>query len=372
MTLSQTAEILKKTPLYDRHVALNGKIVNFAGWLMPIYYSGIIAEHRWTRSACTVFDVSHLGEFHIKGSGAFKFLQHRLTNDLNKLKNHGIQYHLLCDEKGFTIDDLLVYQNALDDYTIIVNAANIERDWASMTQYAPNTVTLKDQSDEVACVAVQGPKSETVIQNLFHLNLKDLGYYQFKEETVNGCPIWISRSGYTGEDGFEMFTDNSLILEIWDKLVNEGTKEGVLPAGLGARNTLRLEAGNALYGNDIDATTTPLEAGLRWAVSFDKGDFVGRSYLIKQKENGIQKCLIGFKMLEKPIAREHYSIMKSGKKIGIVTSGSYGPSAGYNIGLGFVQNGNEKSGTRIEIEIHGKLVPAEVVKRPFVELKHKK
>ena len=372
MTLLQETDSLKKTPLYGRHVALNAKMVNFAGWLMPVYYTGIIAEHHWTRGSCSVFDVSHLGEIRVKGPGAFQFLQHRLTNDLNKLKNGKILYNLLCDEKGFVLDDLLVYQHGTDDYYIIVNAANIERDTQAFAKYAPSLVTLKDQSDETACVAIQGPKSEAILEKLFAFKLKDLGYYSFREESFEGQPVWISRSGYTGEDGFEIFSNNTLILPIWDKLAQEGKKEGVLPAGLGARNTLRLEAGNALYGNDVDATTTPLEAGLAWAVSFTKGDFVGRESLLKHKENGIQKRLVGFRMLDKPIAREHYPVMKLGKKIGVVTSGSFGPSVGCNIGLGYVEKSAAAPGTSIEIEIHGKSVKAEVVKLPFVTSKHRK
>ena len=372
MVTPQATDSLKKTPLYDRHVVLNAKMVDFAGWLMPIYYTGIIAEHLWTRKSCCVFDVSHLGEIHVKGAGALKFLQQRLTNDLSKLKNGQILYNLLCNEKGFVLDDLLVYQNAPDDYYVIVNAANIESDWKALAHYAPGTVSLRNQSDQMACVAVQGVRSEAVIRSLFGFELRDLEYYHFKEEVVNGFPVWISRSGYTGEDGFEIFANNSLILQIWDKLMADGKREGVLPAGLGARNTLRLEAGNALYGNDVDGATTPLEAGLGWAVSFTKGDFIGRAQLLKQKENGIQKRLVGFRMLDKPIAREHYPIFNSGKKVGHVTSGSFGPTAGYGIGLGYVEVGFEKVGAPIEVEIHGKLVKAEIVKRPFVALKHKK
>ena len=371
MTPLQSTAALKKTPLYDRHVALNAKMVDFAGWLMPIYYTGIIGEHQWTRQSCSVFDVSHLGELHVKGPGAFEFLQRRLTNDLNKLRDGKILYNLLCDEKGFVLDDLLVYQNEKDDYYIIVNAANIEPDFEAFKKYQPASVKLENNSDQTACVAIQGPRSEVILEKLFNFRLKELGYYSFKEGKVNGQPVWISRSGYTGEDGFEIFSNSALVLPIWDRLIQEGKKEGILPAGLGARNTLRLEAGNALYGNDVDTATTPLEAGLVWAVSFSKGDFVGRESLLKQKENGIQRRLVGFKMLDKPIAREHYLIFKSGKKIGVVTSGSFGPSAGCNIGLGYVEVGFEKPGTPIEIEIHGKLVKAEIVKLPFVASKHK-
>ncbi len=371
-TLLQETDSLKKTPLYDRHVALNGKMVNFAGWLMPVYYSGIIAEHQWTRKSCSIFDVSHLGEIHVKGPGAFQFLQHRLTNDLNKLKNGKILYNLLLNEKGFVLDDLLVYQNDAEDFYIIVNAANIEQDYEALAKYAPFSVILKNQSYEMACVAIQGPASEAVLEKLFGFHLKELGYYSFIEDKWEGSPVWISRSGYTGEDGFEIFSNNALILPIWDRLIQNGKQEGILPAGLGARNTLRLEAGNALYGNDMDAGTTPLEAGLGWAVSFNKGDFVGRESLLKQKENGIQKRLVGFKMLDKPIAREHYPIMQSGKKIGMVTSGSFGPSVGCNIGLGYVEKSAAAPDTVIEIEIHGKLIKAEVVKLPFIASKHKK
>ena len=372
MTLLQEVDSLKKTPLYDRHVALQGKIVNFGGWALPVYYTSIISEHQWVRSSCGIFDVSHLGEIHVSGPGAFQFLQYRLTNDMNKLKDGKIIYSLLCDERGFTLDDILIYQFKYDDYMLIVNASNIERDHEALKKYIPDSVVMKNLSDEIACVAIQGPKSEGIVEKLFGFNIKDLGYYFFKEEKFNNEAVWVSRSGYAGEDGFEIFCKNALAAPIWDKLINAGKKEGTLPAGLGARNTLRLEAGNVLYGNELDATTTPLEAGLNWVVSFNKGGFVGRDMLVRQKENGLTRKLVGFKMLDKPIAREHYPILKDGKKIGMVTSGSFGPSVGCNIGLGYVQIGFAVPGTPIDIEIHGKPVKAEVVKPPFLTLKHRK
>ncbi len=369
----ETVDSLKKTPLYDRHIALGAKMVNFGGWAMPVYYTSIIAEHNQTRQSCSFFDVSHLGEFHVKGPGAFRFLQYRITNDMNKLKDGKIIYSLLCDEKGLTLDDILVYQNKPDDYYLIVNAGGIDRDFEAFHKYAPETVSLENQSGQMACVAIQGPKSEEILEKLFGFRLKELGYYRFKEERLKGEPVWVSRSGYTGEDGFEIFSSNALAGLVWDQLVSEGKKEGALPAGLGARNTLRLEAGNVLYGNDLDTTTTPLEAGLGWAVALDKeGGFVGRDMLLVQKEKGLKRRLVGFKMLDKPIAREHYPIYKEGKKAGVVTSGSYGPTAGCNIGMGYVAKGAETPGTSIEIEIHGKLVKAEVVALPFVAKKHKK
>ncbi len=348
-------------------------MVDFAGWLMPIYYTGIIAEHQWTRQSAGAFDVSHLGEFHVSGPGAFAFLQRCVTNDLNKLKDGRILYSLLCDEEGRALDDLLIYQAAKDDYYVIVNAANSERDFEAMARYAPAGVSLKNHSDETACIAVQGPKSEAALEKLFGFELHTLGYYHFKEERFAGQPVWVSRSGYTGEDGFEIFSSYAQAPALWDKLIQEGKAEGVLPAGLGARNTLRLEAGNALYGNDVDITTTPLEAGLGWAIAFDKqGGFVGRESLLKQKTCGISRRLVGFKVLDKPVAREHYLLFKDEKNIGTVTSGSFSPSLGYNIGLGYVEKGHELPGTRIEIEVHGRRVPAEIVKLPFVNLKHKK
>ena len=365
-------ESLKKTPLYDRHAALGGKIVNFGGFALPVYYSGILAEHEWTRKSCSVFDVSHLGEVRVQGDRSFEFLQKRLTGDLQKLEDNKILYNVLCSEEGKALDDVLVCQATHTDFYVIVNASNIEKDFEEFRRYVPEGVKLTNPSAEIACLAVQGPKSEEILEKLFGFKLKDLRYYYFKEEKFKNEFVWVSRSGYTGEDGFEIFSSNVFSTALWDRLVNDGKAQGVLPAGLGARNTLRLEAGNVLYGNDMDETTTPLEAGLGWAVSFTKGDFLGRSALLKQKEEGLKRKLVGFKVLEKPIAREHYPIYSQGKKIGRVTSGSFGPTVGYNIGLGYVEKGFEVPGTPIEIEIHGRAVPAEIVRRPFITLKHKR
>lgn len=363
---------MNRTPLYSRHVAQNGKIVDFSGWALPVYYSSIIAEHLWTRRSCGLFDVSHLGEFRVQGKGSFDFLQMRLTNDLGKMTDGGMLYSLMCDEKGFTIDDILIYRENAEDYFLIVNASNITRDFEALSQYVPDSVTLTNHSDSTACLAVQGPLSEGILEKLFGFHLKDLGYYRFKEEKFSGAPVWVSRSGYTGEDGFEIFCPNEQAAALWDRLVGDGKALGVLPAGLGARNTLRLEAGNALYGHEIDATTTPIEAGLGWAVAFGKGRFVGRDALLKQKEKGPQRKLAGFKMLDKSIAREHYPIFKDGRRIGEVTSGSFGPSVGTGIGLGFLQKDAALPGTIIEIQVHDRHAAAEVVKTPFVELQHKK
>ena len=368
----QATEPLKKTPLYSRHTALNGKMVDFGGWLLPIQYTGILAEHLWTRKSCSFFDVSHLGEFRVVGAGSFDFLQARLTNDLGKMSDGSMLYSLLCDEKGLTIDDILIYRQTAEDYYLIVNAANISRDFEALSQYAPAGVSLKDQSDETACIAVQGPRAEAVLEKLFKFSLQNLAYYRFKEERFMNEPVWVSRSGYTGEDGFEIFSSNKLAPFLWDALAGGGKDEGALPAGLGARNTLRLEAGNALYGHEIDPTTTPLEAGLGWAVSFDKGRFVGRDSLMKLKEKGPSRKLVGFKMLDKSIARDHYPIFKDGQKTGEVTSGSFGPSVGSGIGLGYVRKEHATTGAKIEVHVHERRAPAEIVQRPFVPLNHKK
>lgn len=368
----QDTETLKKTPLYSRHVALNGKMVDFSGWSLPIYYTGIISEHLWTRRSCGLFDVSHLGEIRVQGKAGFEFLQAILTNDLNKMQDGSMLYSLLCDEKGLTIDDILIYRESSEDYYLIVNASNIARDFEALSKYAPAEVHLTNRSDDTACLAVQGPRSEEVLEKLFDFELKTLKYYRFKDEKFSGRPVWVSRSGYSGEDGFEIFCANDSAGELWDRLVGDGKDLGVQPAGLGARNTLRLEAGNALYGHEIDPTITPLEAGLGWAVSFDKGRFVGRDVLMKQKEKGVSRKLVGFKMLDKSIARDQYPIFKEGRRVGSVTSGSFGPSAQMGIGLGYVQKDAAVTGNRIEIQVHDRRAPAEIVKTPFIEIKHKK
>ncbi len=373
MTTLDLAEKLKKTPLYDEHVRLGGKMVGFGGWSLPVYYTSILSEHQWTRQSCAIFDVSHLGEIRVQGKGAFEFLQHRLTNDLGKVKPGRILYNLLCNKDGGILDDILVYCESAEDFYLIVNAANIEGDFEALSAAAMPGITLTDQSSRTACIAAQGPKAEAILEALFSFAVKNMPYYSFRQENFLGEPVWISRSGYTGEDGFEIFSSNDLSLKIWHKLLSDGLSLGVLPAGLGARNTLRLEAGNLLCGSDMDSTTTPLEAGLGFAVSFEKaGGFFGSEPLLEQKKNGVTRKIAAFKMLDKRIARDHYKIFGAGQEIGAVTSGSYAPTVAGNIGLGYVAKGFELPGTLIEIEIHGQRVGAQVVKRPFVPSKHKK
>ncbi len=370
MTILQEPEKLKRTPLYDRHLALHGKMVDFGGWNLPVYYTSILQEHNWTRTHASFFDVSHLGEIRVHGPGALEFLQHRLTNDLLKLREGFSQYHLICNEKGGTLDDILVYRGAHGFY-LVVNASNIDKDEAALRRSAPPTVQIDNVSDRQSCIAIQGPQAEEALEKLFGFNFKDMAVFSFKENTFEGAPVWVSRTGYTGEDGFEIFSFPEQAPAIWHKL-ESAEALGLKPAGLGARNTLRLEAGNPLYGHELDEQTTPLEAKLGFAVSFDKGDFVGREALLKQKEKGLSRQLVGFKMLDRAVARDGYKVYSGARLIGHVTSGSFAPTVGGNIGMAFVETGFEKAGSRIEIEIHGNKVVAEVVKRPFVPIKHKK
>lgn len=368
----QETAILKKTPLYDRHVALGGKVVDFAGWALPVYYTSIIAEHQWVRESCGIFDVSHLGEIRVQGPGAERFLQLRLTQDMRKVSDGRMIYSLLCDEKGRTIDDILIYRESAEDYYLVVNASNISRDYEALRRYCPDELSLTDQSDTTACVALQGPRSEEVARRVFGIELKDLQYYAFTSAKIGADSVWISRSGYTGEDGFEFFSQAATALVVWDKLIAAGEKEGVKPCGLGARNTLRLEAGNPLYGHELDDTTTPLEAGLGFAVSFDKGAFVGRDILLLQQEEGPRRKIVGFRMSDRSVARDGYPVYAGERRVGKVTSGSYAPTAGASIGLASIESSLAVVGKRLEIEIHGRRVAAEIVKRPFVPLRHKR
>lgn len=372
MTILEENRTLKKTPLHDRHLALHGKMVDFGGWSLPIQYTSIIEEHLAVRNSCGFFDVSHLGELHLQGKEAFAFLQKRLTCDIAKCKPYRIIYGILCDDRGFALDDVLVYRGEAEDYYVIVNAANIQKDLDAFRAYAPPSLEIQNQSDEMACVAVQGPKSESILEKLFGFQLKDLVAYSFKSQEFAGERVWVSRSGYTGEDGFEIFSRNALAPKVWDKLINEGKALGAQPCGLGARNTLRLEVGNVLYGHELDEQSTPIEARVNFAVSFEKGDFVGRPALWEQKQNGTKKTLVGFKMLDRSIARDGYAVSKDGRKIGVVTSGSYAPSVGCGIGMAFIEPSFKEIGTKIQIELHGRMADAEIVRKPFVELKHRR
>ena len=364
---------LKRTPLYNTHLALGGRMVEFGGWDMPVLYTSIVKEHHSVRNAAGLFDISHMGEFLFEGQEAKKFLNIILTNDLSKLDPGQGHYSLLCQDNGGVIDDLYAYRLSEDRYLLIVNASRIEVDWMWIrsqrnSKYKSLQLKMTDISKNYAAMALQGPNSVEIISKLFPqsatIQKNDISETNFENES-----IWISRTGYTGEDGFELITPNIQAVGLWKEVFKAGESLGLAPAGLGARDTLRTEAGYSLYGHELNSETTPIEAGLGWAVADHKINFIGRDTCIAQKQDGTSRRCIGFKMTGKSAPpRENYTIFGScedKREIGQVTSGTQSPSFGFGIGLGYVESQYAKSGTPIEIEIRNNRFPAEVVKRPI-------
>jgi aminomethyltransferase len=357
------AATLKRTPLHEIHVALGGKIVPFAGYEMPVQYAGgITAEHRAVREGCGIFDVSHMGEFWVTGHRAVDFVNHVTTNDVAALAVGQVHYSTIVNDRGTIEDDCLIYRFA-DRIMMVVNASNAAKDFAHINQHAARFgVHLTDASDEMSLLAVQGPKAAEILQTLTTVELSAIRYYHFAEGAVAGHDAIVSRTGYTGEDGFELYIPNESAVALWNAIVNTGR---VVPCGLGARDTLRLEMGMALYGNDIDDTTTPLEAGLAWLVKLGKSDFVGRDALVAQKERGLARRLVGFTMAERSFPRHGYPVFAEGQPSGVVCSGTMSPTLGIPIGTCYLPVAAAKEGTSFEIEIRGKRLPATVVKPPF-------
>ncbi|HEY0155119.1 MAG TPA: glycine cleavage system aminomethyltransferase GcvT [Longimicrobium sp.] len=357
---------LHRTPLYAEHVALNAKIVPFAGYEMPVQYpAGITAEHQAVRNAAGLFDVSHMGEFIVRGERALEFVQHVTTNDASKIEVGQAQYSTLCNENGFLLDDLLVYRFP-DHYMLVVNGSNREKDWAWVSRFAGDFgVELEDRTDDIALLALQGPRAQAILARLTDHDLDAIRYYRFAEGTVDGIPMIISRTGYTGEDGFELYVGADDAAALWRRLLEVGKEDGLLPTGLGCRDSLRLEMGYALYGNDLDEARTPLEAGLAWVTKLDKGEFVGREALRRQKEEGVKVRLAGFKLRERGFPRHGYPVEFNGERTGEVTSGTMSPTLGYGVGLAYVPVAAAKPGTEIGIVIRDRAVPAEVVRPPF-------
>lgn len=359
---------LRKTPLYEVHRRLNAKLIEFGGWLMPVQYSGIIEEHRAVRTAAGLFDLSHMGEFEVRGLKALDFLQYVTTNDVSKLAIGQAHYTFMLYPDGGIVDDLIVYRQADDRYLLVVNASNIEKDlrWLQETQLLKGfDAVIRDQSFSTALISIQGPRSAEILQPQLDIKLDEIAYYHCAQGKVGEAPVTIARTGYTGEDGFELFFNRVYAEKIWDLLLNAGKDQGLLPVGLGARDTLRLEAKMALYGNDIDATTNPLEAGLGWAVKMDKGNFCGKANLLKVKERGPKRKLVGFEMQDKAIARHGYAVVKDGKTVGQVTSGAPSPTLGKNIGLAYVPVESSTVGSPLQIMIREKAADAKIVKTPF-------
>ncbi len=357
---------LHRTPLYAEHVALNAKIVPFAGYEMPVQYpAGITAEHQAVRNAAGLFDVSHMGEFEVRGERALEFVQYVTTNDATKIEVGQAQYSTLCNDEGKLLDDLLVYRFP-EHYMLVVNGSNREKDWAWVSRFADQFgVELRDRTDDIALLALQGPRAQSILARLTSDDLDAIRYYRFAEGTVDGIPAIISRTGYTGEDGFELYVEAGHAARLWRRLLETGAEDGLLPTGLGCRDSLRLEMGYALYGNDLDEGRTPLEAGLAWVTKLDKGDFVGRDALRRQKEEGVKVRLAGFKLRERGFPRHGYPVEFSGERTGEVTSGTMSPTLGYGVGLAYVPVEAAKPGTEIGIVIRDKAVPAEVVRPPF-------
>ena len=358
------AKPLKRTPLYDVHVALGAKIVPFAGFEMPVQYpTGITAEHKAVREKAGLFDVSHMGEFIVRGPQAVEFVNHVTTNDVASLKPGQAQYSTILREDGTIVDDCLVYR-ADDRVLMVVNGSNIDKDFAHISRYVGDfDATLDDISDHVALLALQGPQAAKILQQHTDTDLSQIKYYEFTSGTVAGVEkVYISRTGYTGEDGFELYFPSEHAPKLWNALTASGE---VTPAGLGARDSLRLEMGMALYGNDLDDTTTPLEASLGWLVKMKKGNFVGRDALAKQKEQGLTRKLVGFTTAERAFPRHGYPVFVNGAPSGEVRSGTMSPTLGIPIGTAYVPPGSAAEGSGLEIEIRGKRIPATVVKMPF-------
>ncbi len=361
---------MKTTPLNKIHKALGAKMLPFAGFEMPIQYEGVNAEHEVVRTKVGVFDVSHMGNFFVKGKDALNFLQYITSNDISKLLPGKIQYSCFPNEQNGIVDDLLVYQIDHDSYMLVVNGANIDKDWDWINKYAKKfSVELDDLSDQYSILAVQGPNAPAVLQKLAGVrkDLKNLKYYTWTRADIAGHKdVLVSATGYTGEKGYEIYVKNDKVKDIWNALLEQGKEFGIKPVGLGARDTLRLEKGYCLYGNDIDETTSPIEAGLGWITKFTK-KFINSENLKKQKEQGVNRKLVGFKLKGKGIARHGYDIVDvNGNKIGIVTSGTMSPTLKEAIGMGYVPVEKSKPGSEIMIQIRNKEVPAEVIKLPFV------
>lgn len=365
--------MLKRTPFYEVHQHAGAKLIDFGGFEMPVQYAGILKEHQAVRERAGIFDVSHMGEIMVTGPKALNLVQHVTVNDASKLVPGKIQYSAMCYTDGGIVDDLLVYKISDEQYLLVVNASNKDKDltWI-VEQNAKIGAQLEDISDQTCLLAVQGPKSVQILQKLTTVNLSEISYYNFKIGDFAGySDVILSATGYTGEKGFEIYFDGTKAnpADIWNKIMEAGLSEGIEPAGLGARDTLRLEMGFALYGNDISADTTPLEAGLGWITKLEKGDFCGRDVLIQQKTDGVSKRLVGFITDDKrAIPRSHYSLLNaSGEKIGEVTSGGQSPNLGIGIGMAYVEVAYSKPETALFVEIRGKQFPVVVTKPPFIK-----
>ncbi len=360
---------MKPTAFNAIHKALNAKMVPFAGYEMPIQYEGIMAEHERVRNQAGLFDVSHMGEFWVTGSQALDFVEYATMNNVASLETGQIQYSSMCLETGGIVDDLLIYRFA-DRFMLVVNASNLEKDFKHLSGIAKNfDVELQNGSDGMALLALQGPQSKNILQKLTVAKLDNLAFYHFGIGQVDGLEMIISRTGYTGELGYELYHDPAGSEQLWKALMAAGEEYDLGPIGLGARDTLRLEMKYCLYGNDIDETTTPLEARLSWAMDLNHGDFLGRDALLQQKETGVKRFLVAFEMQDRGLPRKGYEIYSDTEKVGVVTSGGQSPTLKKGIGLAYIDKPYQKINTELQIDIRGRRLPVKIVKPPFISKK---
>lgn len=359
----------KKTPLYDEHVKLGGKVVDYAGWYLPVQYEGLVAEHEAVRNAVGLFDVSHMGEITIKGKDALAFVDYLMTNDISKVVDNQIVYTFMCSPDGGVVDDLLVYKMADDDYYLVVNASNTDKDYKWILEQKGNfDVEITNISDTVGEVAIQGPLAQKVLQKLTETDLNTITFFTLNRKVdINGVECMVSRTGYTGEDGFEVYTTNEGVVKVWNDILEAGKEEGIKPAGLGCRDTLRFEASLPLYGHEISAEINPLEGGFKYFVKLDKAsDFIGKEVLNKQWKEGLKRKLAGFEMIDRGIPREGYEIQKDGKVIGHVTTGYMSPTLKKNIGNALISPEFTELGTEVDIMIRNKPTKAKIISKKFL------
>lgn len=358
---------LKRTPLFESYARYGGKTIDFGGWELPVQFSSIKDEHEAVRTKAGLFDVSHMGEIFVSGPDSLSYLQKLLTNDVSKLEDGQAQYTALCYEDGGTIDDLLVYKLGNERYLLVVNASNIEKDFEWMQKHRDGEVELDNASERFGLLALQGPLAENVLAALTEEDLSSIRPFRFKDQVaVAGQQVLVSRTGYTGEDGFEIYGSPEAVTALWDRILEAGESQGIVPAGLGARDTLRFEAGLALYGQELSKDITPLEAGIGFAVKLKKdSDFIGKQALVEQKEAGVPRKSVGIEMIDKGIPRHGYTVYKGDEKIGEVTTGTQSPTLKKNIGLALLDAKHNELGTEVDVEIRNKRLKAKIVAAPF-------
>lgn len=340
-------------------------MVEFAGWEMPVQYTGVIEEHLAVRRCAGLFDVSHMGEIEVRGAGAMDFCQHISANDVGRMNDRQAQYNLLLNERGGVVDDVIFYRLASQDFLICVNASNTEKDFHWIAAHAGEKVEVENVSANYAQLALQGPAAAKIVQPLTAADLKTMKSFQFAFADVASIRCLVARTGYTGEDGFELYCNASDAEALWDALLEAGASDGLVPAGLGARDTLRLEKAYPLYGHELDDSTTPLEAGLEWVTKFSKTDFIGREALLRQKQEGVQRKLVGLELIDPGIARSGYTVFKGEQPIGRITSGTKSPSLNRSIALAYVAGGEAQVNNEVQVEIRGRRAKAKVVPLPF-------